>query len=64
MERIEMTQKELERERRKFNKPTRNYEFIPIENFTAEENDGDYSVENGKRIPMRIYGEKITEEGE
>ena len=37
-----MTPKELEKERRKYNKPNRNEEFIPIENFTAEEDDGNY----------------------
>ncbi|MEK6826893.1 MAG: hypothetical protein AABX99_00210 [Nanoarchaeota archaeon] len=57
-----MTPKELEKERRKYNKPNRNEEFIPIENFTAEEDDGNYSFVEGRRISMRTYGEKIMEE--
>ena len=64
MKRIEMTQKELEKERRKYGLFGRNEEFVPIENFTREANDGNYANIGGKRIAMTTYGEKVTEDEE
>jgi len=61
-EQIKMSPKELERARRKYNKPVRNEEFITIENFSNELCDGDYAIVGGKRVSMRIYGEKMVEE--
>jgi len=56
--------KELEMMRRKWNKPIRNEEFIPIENFTREVNDGNYAIVRGRKVSMITYGEKIMEEQE
>jgi len=63
-EQIRIKPKELERMRRKYNKPTRNEEFILIENFTNELCDGDYAIVGGRKVSMRIYGEKIVEDEE
>lgn len=54
--------KELERMRRKYNPLNRNEEFISIENFAIPMIDGNYTIVNGKRIPMEVYGEIIMGE--
>jgi hypothetical protein len=59
-----MKQQELEQLRKKYNQPVQNAEFISIEDFTSELYDGDYAIVGGKRVSMRIYGEKIVEEEE
>jgi len=60
----EMTPEELEIERRKYDLFGRNEEFVPIEDFSSRLSDGDYAIVCGKKVSMRIYGEKIVEETE
>jgi hypothetical protein len=63
MEKIEIIVKELENARRAYN-PVKTADFIPIEEFTGEACDGDYAIVGGRKVSMRVYGEKIVEETE